>query len=295
MPAEPLPAICEAARQGDLAAVQALVAAGADVNQQGPANRTPLHEAASYGHHDVVKWLLSKGAKVNAKSLAVRGEDAKATPLHRAVDRGHASVTALLLAHGANPNLKKSNGYTALMSAVELERLDLISLLLAHGADITLEEMTGATALDCAINHGFTDAIELILNHGFDINRTSTVTGRTPLMEASSSGFPAIVAQLLAKGAEPNIIDSTGRTALLHCVEGSGATIAKGEYVSGVGLVELPRQPTDPTSCVRLLLEAGADPSLTSQDSRTPLQVAKWLRVQAIQEMLVKALSKPGQ
>lgn len=287
-----LPPICEAARQGNLAAVQALVAAGADVNQQGRANRTPLHEAAAHGHRETVEWLLANGAKVNAKTIAVRSEDAKATPLHRAVDHGHADIAALLLARGANPNLKKSNGYTACMTAVEIERADLVKLLLENGADVALEEMTGGTALDGAASSDDLEALELLLEFGSEVNRPSSKTGRTALMEAASHGFPRIVQRLLDAGALVNMPDNTGRTALLYCVEGSTTTITKSEYVRGVGLVELPRKPTDPVACVRLLLEAGADPTLASQDGRTPLEVSKWLRMRPIQEMLETALAK---
>ena len=39
---------------------------GLDVNARNNSNRTPLHMAAKYGHHVVVKHLIEDGAEVNA-------------------------------------------------------------------------------------------------------------------------------------------------------------------------------------------------------------------------------------
>jgi hypothetical protein len=43
----------------------ALLEAGADVNQPGEFNLTPMHMACSWGHVDLVKFLHSHGARLN--------------------------------------------------------------------------------------------------------------------------------------------------------------------------------------------------------------------------------------
>ena len=51
-----------ASSKGQVAAVGALIEAGADLNVGNYIGDTPLHEAVHYGHKDVVKLLLDKGA-----------------------------------------------------------------------------------------------------------------------------------------------------------------------------------------------------------------------------------------
>lgn len=55
-----------AAGYGQLSSATLLLEAGADKNFQGPEGQTPLHLAAAYGHHDVVKLLLNYGADPDA-------------------------------------------------------------------------------------------------------------------------------------------------------------------------------------------------------------------------------------
>jgi len=64
------PALIDAATNGDVAKVQALLAEGADVNYQDQYGRTALFSAAKRGHTEAVRILLTKGAEVNHKSKA---------------------------------------------------------------------------------------------------------------------------------------------------------------------------------------------------------------------------------
>lgn len=72
---------------------------GACVGMSDGSGRTPLHAAAGRGHTEMVRWLLDRGADVNA--LAFEG-----TPLALAAWGGHVEAVRALLAAGADPNLK---------------------------------------------------------------------------------------------------------------------------------------------------------------------------------------------
>jgi len=68
----------------------------------------PLHFAANNGHVDVVRFLLEKGANVNAQDHRGR------TPLHLAALDGHVDVVRFLLEKGANVNAQDHRGRTPL-------------------------------------------------------------------------------------------------------------------------------------------------------------------------------------
>jgi len=68
-PAKPEISIVEAAAKGDLEKVKAHLAAGTDINDRdGEHDSTALHAAAHHGKLEIVKFLISKDADINAKN-----------------------------------------------------------------------------------------------------------------------------------------------------------------------------------------------------------------------------------
>jgi ankyrin repeat protein len=110
-----------AARQGDVAAVKAMLAKGVDVNARFRYQTTALWHAAERGHLEVVRLLLENGADVNAR------DDLIGTPLMPAVFKGHTEIIKLLLDKGA------TGLDPALAVAVQIGRADVAGLLLAKG------------------------------------------------------------------------------------------------------------------------------------------------------------------
>jgi len=61
--------IWTAARKGDLAALQQHIDAGIDIEVRDEEHKsTPLHHAAYFGQLETVKWLVEKGAGMNARN-----------------------------------------------------------------------------------------------------------------------------------------------------------------------------------------------------------------------------------
>ncbi len=91
---------------------------------------TPLIMASMSGNADVIEALIAAGADVNmAKSTG-------ATPLMLAAASGKVDAVRSLLDHGAGVNAKEtSHGQTALMFAAGMGRGDVIRFLLQRGAD----------------------------------------------------------------------------------------------------------------------------------------------------------------
>ena len=92
----PAQALREAARLGDLAAVEAALGAGADIEAGDRYEATALYLAARAGHLEIVQWLAERGADVNA---AESFYDSR--PLDTALQNGHLEVAKALLARGA--------------------------------------------------------------------------------------------------------------------------------------------------------------------------------------------------
>jgi ankyrin repeat protein len=79
---------------GHIEVVKYLIHRGADVNAQG-CGATPLHRASFQGHLAVVEALLAAGARVNA----VDSSTDERTPLAKAAAQGHVAVVRCLLRH----------------------------------------------------------------------------------------------------------------------------------------------------------------------------------------------------
>lgn len=97
---------------------------------------TPLHLAARKGNKAIVELLLARGANV----AAMGGAFYKRTPLHDAAANGHRDVARLLLLMGADPNAKDSRGRTPLDQARLKRREKIAEMLMEKGGQTTLAE-----------------------------------------------------------------------------------------------------------------------------------------------------------
>lgn len=166
-----------AARTGDAALVELLVAGGADVSRRNLAGRTAYAEAELVNNRAVADWLLAHGAADEMAPVdrlvaaCSRGDRAAAMAFHAAdpglpsqYTEGHyaalylaaerADLPALdaLLSAGFDPNHgDESMGMTALHKAAMAGKVESVRLLLAHGGSVTQQDREfHATALICA-------------------------------------------------------------------------------------------------------------------------------------------------
>jgi len=209
-----------AVQQGDVAAVERLLAAGANVNATDD-HRTylrPLHLAAISGNTRIAAVLLAHGAQIN------KGEENWGmTPLHYAAERGDVAMVRFLLAHGANPMAGGQEGETPLFCAVTNDHLAAAQELLAHGAKLNDPDFP---VLLFAVRKGSQRMVNFLLAHGIDVNLQDKEYGRAPLHEAALDGKLDMVRLLVRAGARVNIADTEGMTPLHHAVLGENPTAA---------------------------------------------------------------------
>ncbi len=146
--------LLEAAKKGDSAHVQELVAEGADPNARGRNGMTPLMEAVFWGRRQVVGFLVENDADVNARHR--NGW----TPLMWCAIEGDEKIASVLIGRGANVNAMDRSGGNALRKAVTHWSRDVARLLLTAQADVNAEDRNGTTALK-SITTGFMDSVRM--------------------------------------------------------------------------------------------------------------------------------------
>ena len=173
----------EAVRAGDQARVDALVAADPslaifaaaiqgktdEVEQLVSGNRslvsalstdgwTPLHLASFFGAADTARFLLNRGADLNARSTNPMQNQA----LHAASAGNHAEIVKLLIERGASANARQHGGWTALHAAAQNGNLEMAQTLITAGADVSARAENNQQPLDLALTKGHQKMVDLL-------------------------------------------------------------------------------------------------------------------------------------
>jgi uncharacterized protein len=146
-----------AAMRGYSDLVQILLAHKAAVDRRNRYGDTALLMASLEGHLEVAKLLVEHGAKVNRKGW---------TPLGYAAFGGDAAVVRYLLSKGADVNALQPNGDTPLMLAARKDHVDAARELLFADADFDYRGPSGETALGLAKRTGDEVLVELLRQAG---------------------------------------------------------------------------------------------------------------------------------
>lgn len=279
-----------AARQNNVGVVRRLLQAGADVNYQpnwdkiwdkipAPPHptesssyyqnmrrvsrgrfQTALHEAASQGNLDMISLLLQHATapdRTNALGATVlqlicglkQCEKGREDGGNEEVLKARRQLAQVLLRSGSDVNFPPGplNGRTALQAAAETGDKELVEILLDHGADIHSPPAIqgGLTSWEAAARSGKLDVIRLLVHN--DSVPTAHLYWIAVHVAAQRGDVPAIK-QGLERGVDINALYSTE-----HMSEIRG-TLLQAAIKGGS------------VSAVQMLLDAGADLELISED-----------------------------
>ena len=275
-----------------------LLAAGADASATLPADgETVLMRAAHSGSTAIVRMLLDRGADPHARA-ARSGQ----TALMWAIAENHAGAARELIEHGRDVRGRSHGHYTPLLFAARQGNAAIAAMLLGAGVPVD-RDGPGPAPLVVAIEHGRVPFARFLLERGANPDIVMR-NGSTPLAAAFAIGGRQLgydpdavvyeppdkldlVRDLLAAGADPN--------------RRRGVPEAGSRVYSPDGQASgFDRGPTDPDNfgvarswigaspfwvaahkadvpLLELLLDAGADPTVATDDGTTPLMVAAGL------------------
>ena len=274
--------LVDAAKQGDRAAVRALLNEGADVNTAQPDGETALHWAANQSDLETAGLLIRAGANVNAAN------DYGVTALALACANRSAGMVERLLEAEADPNLALWTGETSLMACVRTGNLDAVKALLDHGADVNAKESEkGQTALMWAVANQHPEIAQALIARGADVHARSKVfpvpepfvvpcTPTSPCTNGQTDGFtypPGVRFPKTAGGFTPLLFAAQqGDVESARILLAAGADVNEATSEDGSALVVA--SASGHGKLALFLLEMGADPNAKDGLGITPLHYA---------------------
>lgn len=238
-----------------------------------PQGQTPLLIASKLGQHDIVEFLISKGA-----SSHVADSDGM-TSLHWAARNGHSLAVEVLLKSGVGPLIKtapvysswnydgcvkyseqevQKNRKTALSMALRGTSLEVASQFIpfmpAESAAYYFHHAKSAEIMKVILETGLVDVNSYMTEDMYEYQYQYQYQGynTTKLFNAASCGELDMVKLLLQHGADPTVREP-GKPTALHGVAGIGSrsnTWSEGDEKKAQELVQL-------------LVDAGADINAT--------------------------------
>lgn len=273
-----------AVSDSEFAAAQVLIESGADIEAIDEEGMTPLLYAAARGSIELVDVLITRGANFRKRnnagnsiiSLACMRDDSWQTTMEdgesitRVIDAKPDRVLLnrlveytgrdILTIHDTavmddiekadellqkDPSLldaRDSKGMRPLQYAAKAGNAKMVQYLLDKGAKVSCDE-DEEPPINLTVFGSSIEVAELLLDHGADVNSRDDLD-TTPLYEAAGKDAMDFVRLFLARGADPNTIDSDN---------------------------EAPIHSAKSLECVKMLLEAGADPNAKGYFGNTAL------------------------
>ncbi|MDR1480431.1 MAG: ankyrin repeat domain-containing protein [Planctomycetaceae bacterium] len=271
--------------------VKKLVELGADVkavNNASGVGTTALHLFTGFGNIEVVRYLVEKGANVNAQNIAGN------MPIHFAAEKSDFGMVTFLMSKGADVNAMNKTSKSALLLLIENNKIDKnaikdfltkneiniadaykgvdspfhavkgrsintaqLDFLLELGVSLNLRNKNGFTPLHVSVTlPNYREYFDYLIDKNVDVNLAAD-NGKTALHLALSFEHDAIdiVKKLIGKKADVNKKDKNDQSPLLEVLKSQ-------------------KSPDKKLELVKLLVEQKADVKVADVRLTTPLHAA---------------------
>jgi len=254
-----------AARTGSPRAVQMLIESGAPVDaREARMGETALMWAVAENHPEAAKLLIARGADVNARTSDLKFPKdrfglegvltilphGRWTPLMYAARQGSLEAARVLVDAGADVNALDPDRSTPAIIATINAHYDVAAMLVERGADPNFADTSGMAVLYAAV----------------DMNMPAEIYGRPNRKSTSTISALDLMKVLLAHRANVNAQLRSATVQRAH---------TPGDGLLGAGATPLMRAArTGDAAAIRILLEHGADPVMTTNNHTTALMFA---------------------
>lgn len=295
--------LMSAVMAGRTEVVRALIQAGADVNAKVEMFFTfdALETAVDKGYTEIVKLLLDAGADPNWNN-----QNPGLCPIRKACQKGNVEIVRLLIDAGAA--VKFDTGFRLLVDAAESSNAEIVQLLLDAGCNVNTRNYQSDTPLTIACRRARVSMVKTLIAAKANVNKVGmhdmaplVTVFLAPKMNEALAGhglaesepdipqkITQIVNALVTAGADVNVYDVMGKTALMLAIEQRNFDAAQVliNADANVNAIMHPNRDSifvreativcdsalhlaakaNDTDAIALLLNAGADPQLLNSD-----------------------------
>lgn len=182
---------------------------------------TPLTVAASFGHTEIVKYFIKKGANINACNNYGN------TPLHYAAWASDFDSFKALRENGAILDIKNTQGQTPLQYACMGGNLEIFKYCVSNGIDVNAKIDDGSSIMHWAAYGGNIEIFKYLESKGIDAN-IKDKDGSPPLFWAASGKRQEMVKYLIGeKKSDINQSDNKGNTPLSSAIQAGSLEISQ--------------------------------------------------------------------
>lgn len=216
--------------------------------------------------------------KASKRILKLRGYNFDEKSFLSAVVSGDVIAVNTFIAAGIDPNVKAESGSSALILAASRGDLEVVKALLRGGANVNQRDDQGFTALLRALQRNDYEVADLLVDQpNLDVNvvGTNSVPVLTSYVVRQRDD---VVGRLLSRGANVNLPDQDGDTALHAAMQRGSLNLVQALLSKGANPNAKNKLGGTPLmwagvfgrdEVVRELLRNGADPTLKDADGIT--------------------------